>query len=427
MTWDKIDSLFINCSEEQKVIIDVKGILDKTILDNRNTVFEDYKGAKMIRILHYVGIMDMGGMETLIMNLYRNIDRAQTQFDFAVHMQKEGDFDQEIKSLGGRIYYFPPMRKNPYKYRKAWDVFFESHIEEIDVIHFHTNSLANIIALKSAFIHNIPIRIVHSHSTYSNKGKLQILNNILHKHNQKRLDRYVNRLIACSEKAAHWLFGGMELKGLKVQIIKNGVDTKYFSYNQIIRDNIRKELNIENFTVIGHIGKFIPVKNHSFLLDIFNEITKIDHSAILLLIGDGPLYNEIIEKSKKLSLNDKIMFLGVRNDIRDLIMGMDLFLMPSLYEGLPVSMIEVQAVGLSALISDTITKEVIINENVKSLSLEVPSDLWVKAAYEMLCKNERIIEKKKLLNAGYDIKSSVDKYLEIINYNNRINGEKHKL
>ena len=367
----------------------------------------------MRKVLHYVGRMNRGGMETLIMNLYRNIDQNKVQFDFAVHTKEKSDFDEEIIDAGGKLYTFPSYRKNPFAYRRAWRDFFRCHKNEYTAFHFHTNSLANIVALEEAARAGVPIRIVHSHSSFANKGRLQKINNFLHMRHRRKLKLLATNLYACSQKAAEWLYGGMCLDGINVEVINNGVDCEAFCFCSESYEEKCKELVIENKIVVGHIGKFIEVKNHSFLIDIVAEMVKSDNRIICLLIGDGKLFDKKKKQCEAYGISDHVKFLGVRSDISELLMCMDLFIMPSLYEGLPVSMIEVQASGVPALISDTISSEVKINSNVEFCSLTNTAKEWADTAF-MMIKKGRIYDNSAITNAGYDIKVTARKYLELI-------------
>ena len=367
-----------------------------------------------VRVLHYVGIMNRGGMETFIMNLYRNIDRNEIQFDFAVHGDRAGDFEKEISALGGKFYYFPHMRKNPLKYRKAWKDFWENNKERYVAFHMHTNSLANIIALEEAAKAGIPIRIVHSHSSMANKGRLQWLNDILHRRHQACLPKLATHLFACSDRAAEWLFGGTEIKGLTVIKINNGVQISDFRYDPEIREKLRTELNISDKKVIGHIGAFLPVKNHTFLVETVEKSYLSDPSIRCLLIGNGPLFNKIKDIVKQKNLQDVILFLGVCDNVNKLLSAMDLFIMPSLYEGLPVSLVEVQANGLPALVSDTITKDVAMQKNLHYMSLKASADEWARTALSIIENNERSFDTCCISENGFDIKKTVDLYASII-------------
>ncbi len=368
----------------------------------------------MKKVLHYVGIMNRGGMETLIMNLYRNVDREKIAFDFATHTDKKGDFDDEIISLGGRIYAFPPYRKDPKGYKMAWRKFFNEHSGEYLVFHMHTNSLANITALLEAERAGVPVRITHSHSTFANKGRLQFLNNFLHKHNRKRLKTAATHLFACGQKAAEWLYGGMSLYGKEVTVINNGVSCAEYTYNAQTAQNKKKQLGVEGKKVVGHIGKFVTVKNHTFILKIICEMVKQNPDIVCLLIGDGELRCACEQEAKALGVEQNVRFLGVRSDIPELLMAMDLFLMPSLYEGLPVSMIEVQSSGLASLISDTISSEVKIKENVNFKSLSDGAPSWAEEAFKIMSQ-PRMCDNTPIINAGYDIEYTTKKYCEICN------------
>lgn len=369
----------------------------------------------MIRVLHYVGKMNRGGMETFIMNLYRNLDKEKVQFDFAVHGETNGDFEQEILSMGGRFYNFPHMRKNPAAYKKAWKEFWLGHKNEYAAFHFHTNSLANIIALEETAKAEVPIRIVHAHSSYANKGRLQWLNNYLHMRHQRNLSKYANRLFACSDKAAGWLFGGMSCNGLDVQIIKNAINVDDYRMDSKIRDDVRKEFGFnENHKVIGHIGAFLPVKNQEFLIDVIENSYKLDNSVRALLIGGGSMMKEIKDRVKIKNMEEIITFTGVRADVNRLLMAMDLFVMPSKYEGLPVSLVEAQADGVPLLVSDTITKDVEFNPNMEYFALSEGSENWAKKALDMLKSAPRYDSADNVTSAGFNIKETSELYMKII-------------
>lgn len=368
----------------------------------------------MIRVLHYVGNMNRGGMETFIMNLYREIDRNKIQFDFAVHGDVVGDYESEIVSYDGKAYFFPRMRKNPLKYRKSWRDFWEQNKNKYTVFHMHTNSLANIIALEEAARANVPVRIVHSHSSMANKGRLQWLNDYLHKRNQKKLDVLATDLFACSDKASEWLFGETQSEKLIVHRINNGIDTERFRFNPETRLEIRRNLGLEEYKVVGHIGAFIPVKNHKFIIDIVEQMYRKDSSVKCLLIGTGALADEIKTVVHQRGLESVVLFLGVCANVNELLSSMDLFLMPSLYEGLPVSLVEVQTNGVPALVSDSITKDVKMKENLQYFSLSEDAEKWANEALRILAETERNSDIDVIVQNGFDIKSTVAIYERLI-------------
>lgn len=368
----------------------------------------------MIRVLHYVGRMNRGGMETFIMNLYRNIDRDKIQFDFAVHGDDAGDFEDEITGMGGKFYYFPHMRKNPHNYRKTWKKFWSEHKNEYTAFHMHTNSLANVMAMEEAVKAGVPIRIIHSHSSMANKGKLQFLNDLLHKYHQKKLSKLATNLFACSDKAAEWLFGGTEVQGMKVVQVNNGVDTVKFKFDQQKRDEIRTRLDLRGKKVIGHIGAFIPVKNHAFLIDVIEKAHLADSDVRCLLIGGGELVEQIKALVHEKKLDKTISFMGVCDNVNELLSAMDVFVMPSLYEGLPVSLVEVQANGLPAVVSDTITKDVKMQDNLHYFSLSESSENWAKKIIEVINNNERSNDSNCVAKHGFDICDTVKIYEKIL-------------
>lgn len=368
----------------------------------------------MIRVLHYVGVMDRGGMEVFIMNLYRRIDRSKIQFDFAVHGDRAGGFEEEITQLGGKFYYFPHMRKNPIKYRKVWKNFWKENGDRYTAFHMHTNSLANVIAMEEAAKAKIPIRIIHSHSSMANKGGLQFLNDFLHKRHQKKLPKLATHLFACSDKAAEWLFGGTDIGGLRVIQINNGVDTEKFKFNADVRREIRQSLGLENKKVIGHIGTFIPVKNHSFLIDVVEQAYLIDPDVRCLLVGGGALLDDIKTAVKEKNLEEAVIFMGVCANVNELLSAMDIFVMPSFYEGLPVSLVEVQTNGLPAVVSDTITKEVKLQNNIYYMPLSESAESWSKKILKVIDNNERTNDYRCIAQNGFDICDTAKMYEKIL-------------
>jgi glycosyltransferase involved in cell wall biosynthesis len=363
----------------------------------------------MIYVLHYVYKMSRGGIETLIMNLYRNIDREKIQFDFAVHTRAIGDYDEEINKLGGNIIYFPPLRKNIIKYLRAWHVFWKYNAFHYSVFHFHTPTLANIYPLIKANQFNVTNRIVHSHNTYASRGKLQLIHNIIHRYNSKRITKYANHFFSCSKPASKWLFGNENTDSLNIKIFKNGINTKSFIFNKKIRDSYRRKLDLENKIVIGHIGRFVKQKNHSFLIDIFNNLY-IKNNIVLLLIGEGELIIDVKTKVNKLGLNEYIKFLGVREDVNNILMAMDLFLFPSLHEGLGVVLIEAQASGLPVLTSNRVPLEIKCTDNIKFKDLNDSSKDWAAEVMRMIKINNRTDQSSNVKKAGYDIKNVTKNY-----------------
>lgn len=331
-----------------------------------------------IRVLNVVGLMSPGGIETLIMNIYRNIDREKVQFDFLTHKGIDGTFDEEIKALGGRIYKMPKLRDGGktyywkfFEYRKALKAFFSEH-KEYHILHCHmTNTMAIYVPIAKKY-GAIECVIAHSHLTQARPGLSGKITNILHKSVPKLATDY----FACSEMAAHWIFSDSDIKSGKVKIIKNGIDPSRFNYDEDERNRIRREMGIEGKYVIGNVARFKKEKNQVFAVEVLKEVIKREKSAVLLLVGDGELRESVKQKVHNDGLDNHVFFLGIRNDIPQLMLAMDLFILPSLYEGLPVVGVEAQAAGLPVLTTTGVTKETDITGNVSFMDLNEGVVKW---------------------------------------------------
>ncbi|MED3960175.1 glycosyltransferase family 1 protein [Priestia aryabhattai] len=354
---------------------------------------------KPIRILQVVTIMNRGGLETMLMNYYREMDRSKIQFDFMVHRMEEGHYDEEIKKLGGNIFRMPPIRPGHYrKYFKRLNEFFVNH-NEYKVVHSHINENSSFV-LRAAKTVGVPCRIAHSHlSDLGFDFKLPF--RLYARYSMKN---YPNSYFACSVKAGQWLFNNRSTSTKEVIVLNNAVNTKEFRYNENMRNDIRNELGIDKSQlVIGHVGRFNKQKNHEYLIDIFHAVYKQRPNSILTLVGDGDLRQGIERKVKSLGLSANVKFLGVRNDISNLMQAMDLFLFPSLFEGLPVVLVEAQAAGLQCIVSDAITVESNITGNVEYISLGEPTETW---AGKILSASYEHKDTSRILNEqGYDTKS----------------------
>lgn len=350
-----------------------------------------------LRILHVVVNMNRGGAETLIMNLYRNIDKEKVQFDFLTC--RRGTFDAEITKMGGRVYQIPYITEvGPRAYAKEIEKFFTLN-PAYKVIHSHLDKMSGLV-LRTAKKANIPIRIAHSHNTESEGGALA---KIFKWYAGNYVNRSATHLYACSYAAAKWLFG---TNAKQAFILKNGVETKQFRFNDSIRERIRDSLNIHKDTfVIGHVGRFSEQKNHLFLLEVFASIHKRRPNTVLLLAGDGELREKIVDRIRSLQVQSHVRILGVRDDVPALLQAFDLFMFPSFHEGLPVTLIEAQAAGLPCVISDQITAEVDMGiERVKYLPITNQS-IWVNHLLEIKqIPQSREVYENALAKKGYDIK-----------------------
>lgn len=357
----------------------------------------------MKRVLQIMDSLDMGGIQTFIMCVYRNIDKSKVQFDFLVFRSHHQVFEDEIKKLGGKIYKIPGRREGVLKHKKAMRLFFDEH-PEYKMIHYHTSSLSDIDILSVGKKKNIPIRIIHSHNTKSSGSKIHIF---MHKLHKRKIKDIATHYFACGKEAAEWMFG--ETSAINdVAIVNNGIDSNTYKFNESIRNKMRNEFKIGNdITVYGNVGRFSPVKNHTFIIKIFNEIHKIDPDTMLMLVGDGDTRQEIESMVKKLGISDSVVFLGVRQDISNILQAMDVFLLPSIYEGFPVSIIEAQSSGLTCFISDSVTKDSLLHPNAFMLSLSENAEYWASEILKAKPYN-RYEDISDIQTSGFDICTTIN-------------------
>ena len=272
----------------------------------------------MKRILQIIDSMNIGGAQVLLMNVYRRINRDKIQFDFLLNTDKECFYNDEIKKLGGKIYTVSPRNQGIKKNKNALTNFFKEHHKEYSVVHQHVSSLSYIEPLKIASEFKIPCRIIHGHSTQQGGSKLHIL---LHYYNQRKIGYYATDFFACSFSVAMWL---SKKKYDQFIIIKNGIEIEKYKFSPEIRKKVRTELKISKDTfVIGHVGRFTEAKNHQFLLNIFYELVKKCENVILLLVGNGELYQNIYKRAQELKIDKKIMFMGEQSDTSVLYQAFD--------------------------------------------------------------------------------------------------------
>ena len=357
----------------------------------------------MIRALMVVGSLDCGGAESLVMNLFRNIDRSKIVFDFAVHTDYRGFFADEVESLGGKIYHFPKYRIiNGMKFRKCWKKFFQEHPGEYQIIHTHHSSSVAMI-LKIAKKYGL-YTIAHSHSAGWDKSLMGLGNRILSHGTRKVADHF----FACSYLAAVAEFGKKVADDKeRCKIIANGIPADKYVFNKTIRNRIRNQLKLrDDVHLYGHVGRFVYAKNHQYLIKVFNEILKKDPTSYLLLLGDGELKNDIIIQAEKLGIKEHLIMPGLVKNVNEYMQAMDFFIFPSNYEGLPVVLVEAQASGLRCLKSDVISNEVDVTNLVNSLSIKEEPSIWASKILENIDysrQNTYEIIKK----SGFDISSSV--------------------
>ena len=342
------------------------------------------------------------------MNVFRTIDRSKVIFDFLVTQDREGDYDKEINTLGGKVRHLQLVTSGgPFKRLKNYFVLKEClkplH-EEYTTFHIHTqhamDAMLDAMAAKRAGFRSV---IVHSHSTST-------LHHVKAHYICRPILNYLPIVrLACSDKAGKWLFGE---RG-KYEIINNGIVVENFLYSPVAREKIRKEEGWKSKIVIGHVGSFNYPKNHPFLLDIFNCFLKKHPDAILAMAGKGDMMDQMKEKAIKLGICESVRFLGSRGDVNELYSAFDALLFPSHYEGLPVTLVEAQASDLPCLISDVITTETDINPNLCRMNLQNSPDEWSKKLDEMISKKERKDRSAEIGRRGFDIRLAAERLTEI--------------
>ena len=356
------------------------------------------------KVLYFMDRMLRGGIQTFAIENIRHMDRTKVQIDFL--LLDDGnhyEMEEDLKKLGCNIYILENMwirKPTDYiKYNKMLNEFFKKH-NDYKVIHLHASS-KNFLVLKVAKKYGIPVRIAHSHNIdFQTKNPIKKLAGNFFK---KPLRKYATHYFACSKIAGKWLFGKEIANSSNFKVIHNGVDLQKFKFNENVRNKIRKELNIQEETiVIGHVGRFTEQKNHDFLIDIFAEIHKKNENTLLLLVGTGPKEDEIKEKVKMLNLEDYVIFAGFINNVNEYLFAMDIFLFPSKYEGLPLSLIETQATGLPCYTSEkVVTKEAKITNLLTYISLDKSAKEWAEIILNF--SFERRDEYENIKNNGYDI------------------------
>lgn len=365
---------------------------------------------KKIKVLQYVSCMNRAGAETLLMNIYRNIDREKFEFHFISHKKEECDYDEEIKKLGGKVIFLErPSLKTINNYKND----FKNIVDEYgpyDVIHTHMQ-LINGLILKIAKDCKIKNRVCHAHlnGDYTADG---IFRYIYRKYSKYLIKENTTYRIACSDESGKYLYDGKKFK-----LLNNAIDLKKFDCGNIYINYLNKEFDLNyNIKKIAHIGRFVEAKNHKFIIKVFSELIKKEKNYRLFLCGEGPLKNEIENIVKELKIEEYVYFIGVRDDINKILLSSDLYFMPSILEGLPVALIEAQAAGCECVISDNIPESSDVGIGiVKRLSLNSEIDEWVKEIDRSI-KNKKVnFEeiKLKMIESGFDLEKNTETLMKI--------------
>lgn len=355
---------------------------------------------KKILVVITTGFVPYGGLTSVMMNYWRAMDKSGIRFDFASTNDPPQQLIDEIEKEGCSYFKLPP-RKKLLSYFNSLKKLSKGY----DVVHVHGNSSTSVLELAPCKAAGVPLRIVHNHNSVSN---YPLLNKIL----RFFFRRSYTHAIACSQLAGDWLFG----KG-NFRVLRNAIDVDKFTNAYSDREKCRKELNVQDDDfVIGHVGKFNEQKNYPKIISIFSDVCKLRPNSKLLLVGEGSLFEWAKDEVKRLSIEKNVLFVGRRTDIPYLMSGMDAFLFPSLWEGLPLSALEAQASGLPVYLSDAISEEVVISDNVSVCKLSDDSSIWAK---NIINGNgiERLEQIKlnglSLTKAGYNIKTEANNLLDI--------------
>ena len=349
-----------------------------------------------MRILQVVNDMHRAGLETMLMNYYRNIDRDKIQFDFLTHRPYKSDYDDEILSMGGKMFYAPRLYPQNYPQYFRWaQKFFKEH-PEYKIIHSHIDAMSY-LPLCAAKRAGVPIRIAHSHNTSIDRDFKYPLKQLF----RKQLVKVANEYCACGDEAGKFLFGERDFK-----IIPNAIEIDKFMFDNRIREEMRKNLGLEGQFVVGHVGRLSYQKNHGFLIDIFKELHQLNEKSRLLLVGVGEKKEEIRKKIKECGLEHLVMFLGNRSDVNLIYQAMDVFVMPSFFEGVPVTGIEAQFAGLMCIFSDRVPREVDFSQTSQFLSLDISPMEWVSRILQTYRENNRYEKSIKVQESNYNIKNA---------------------
>lgn len=347
-----------------------------------------------IRVLHIVGVMHPGGMENFIMNLYRNIDREKVQFDVVVHGRKENDYVEQIEKMGGIVYVLPRLTSKPIQNLKQLYCIVKEKKYPIVVRHTANALIApQLLAARLAGAKTI----CHSHNETDPQKKVH------------RIGRFFMRFatvkrLACSVKAGKWMFGRLDY-----EVIHNAIDIEKYAYQTEKAQKIIDEFHLDNKHVYGHIANFIASKNHMYLLSVYAEILKRDPNAVCFCLGEGNLRPQIEQEIERLGIGDRVILTGIRHDVENFMSCFDVLIFPSIFEGLPLTLIEAQAAGLKCLISDTITKDVVVTQGLVDFeSIEDAPEVWAKRAIAFAEEKEkcnRICQYELIAEHGYDVKT----------------------
>lgn len=349
-----------------------------------------------LRVAQVMGKLVSGGVESVVFNYYRHIDRRKIQFDFYYDADSTSPPPEDVAAMGTRFIQVPPYQNLP-----AYLGGLTRHFKEnrYQIVHAHLNTLS-VFPLCAAWMAGVPVRVCHNHST---AGKGETVKNILKYTLRPFAKVFATDYCACSYHAGKWLFGKPAMERGKVTVFRNAIDLERFQYDPLTREAVRRELELEGKLVLGHVGRFCYQKNHAFLVDIFAEVHRRRPEAVLLLAGNGALMEAVRQKVRELELEHSVRFLGVRTDVERLYQAMDVFVLPSRYEGLGIVSVEAQATGLPCVCSDEVPAEVQLSAGLRFLPLDAPPARWADVVLEAVGQ-ERMNAMETIRAAGFDIR-----------------------
>ena len=351
----------------------------------------------MLRVLHSVSNMARAGIETMLMNYYREIDRSLLQFDFLANKPVPGEYDNEIRTMGGRVYVSPGLNPIRYPQYKRFVAALLRDEPDIRIVHAH-NEAMGYYALKSAKDAGIRVRIAHAHNTRIIRDYKYPLKLVC----KQLLPGAATDYWSCGRDAGIYYYGEKRWNASGF-ILRNAIDVSRFTFQPEVREHLRQAHGLENCFVIGHVGRFNVQKNHTRLLDLFANIAATSSDARLVLVGVGELEEAIKKKAWALSLGDKVLFLGQMADVSEWYQAMDCFVLPSLFEGLPVVGVEAQAAGLPCFFSDRVTDEILFSSDSRRISLDASDAEWAETILEAGRAGDRERGADLVRRAGYDI------------------------
>jgi glycosyltransferase involved in cell wall biosynthesis len=358
----------------------------------------------MIKVLHIVSSLDSGGVENMLYNYYLNIGNSKIHFDFIVHGDNQGIIEKKVKDMGSSVFHVTPKKTSLKK--NISQIYEVIKTGSYDVVHCHQN-FSNFASLYLAWRHKVPVRISHAHGCKEVVGIIEQLKNTF----QRLLNKlFANYFFSCGFEAGKWLHGKKWTLSKRNILMNNAIDLDKFTYNTEVREKYRKKFNVEDKIVLLHVGRFSDEKNHLFMVDIMEQLNQESSNYILLLVGNGQNEDLVRKYVDDKGLSNNILFLGTRNDIAELMSASDLFLLPSKNEGFPVTLVEAQATGIKVLVSDVVTKETKLSDNIRFLPISSCSE-WVEGIMSTNYSN-RISKLKEIEDAGFSINKQAKLFSE---------------